>query len=754
MKKLLKIALFLTFSNAFSAPITEIQISGLNTISRGTVLNYLPLEVGDNYTQNASDNIIRTLYKTNFFKDIEISQAEGILSVHLTENPSIKYIDILNYSDKVLQKKTLNQTLQDTGLAQGEIFNPQLLKDLITQIKNSYLSKGYYGVKINKKVVTDNKNRVSIKISINEGEVAKVNSLHILGNQVFNEKKLLDLFEIGTTGTFNFFTQKNHYSKLALDSGVEAIKSLYINNGYLDFTVIKTDTKLSEDKKSIDISIEINEGNEYKVGEINFKGNLLNHSTEKLIKLLSVQSGQVFKRKEVIKSIQNITDTFADEGYAFVKVDPKTKENTDKKTIDIDIDISTNQQIYINRITISGNTRTQDEVIRREIGIVEGGLYSNTDLNESITHIKRLGFFSDVKMKVSRIKNMPDKINLHFSVKEEKTGTFSIGLSHSNSSGASFNLGIKEKNFLGTGNTLNATLENSKAVKEINLYFHNPYFTTDKHSISYGIFSKSIDGSALDVSSYKIDEKGFLVGYGIPISKDTRIGINLRASRRNIACGSIFSDINHEQAQCSNDDKDELNANINWSNNTLNEYNFPTTGMKTNLSLGVTLPSSDFRYYKTNISNHYYHPINKNLTFHTKAKIGFAGGLNGKELPFFKRYYGGGSSSVRGFNFNSLGAKYPDGKAKGGELSLLGSVSIVSKLGFLNNSNNMRMTAFIDAGSISEGSTATDSLRASAGISFQWLTPIGPLGFYAAKPIIKKDGDETKKFDFTLGTSF
>jgi len=403
-----------------------------------------------------------------------------------------------------------------------------------------------------------------------------------------------------------------------------------------------------------------------------------------------------------------------------------------------------------------GNTRTEDEVIRREIGLNEGELYSNTELDESIKKIKRLGFFSDVKMEVSKLKGFKDKINLHFSVEETKTGTFSIGISHSNSSGASFNAGIKENNFLGTGNTLNASLSNSSAVQEMSFYFSDPYFTEDGHSISYGVFTKDVDGSSLDLSSYKTNEAGFSLGYGIPLTEDTRIGVDVRVSSRDITCGATFADVNHEATQCASGDKTEVKTNLRWSNNTLDNFNYPTDGQKNSLSFDLALPIADFQYYKLDASHKSYFPIGNDLTFTLKGSVGLAQGYGGKDLPFFERYYGGGSSSVRGFDFNSLGATYIDGIAKGGELSMLAGTSIISPMKFISDSKNMRMSAFIDAGAIEEKASniGFDQIRVSTGVAFSWLTPVGPLGIYAAKPLVKKSNDKTKTIEFTLGTSF
>ncbi|MDB3893734.1 outer membrane protein assembly factor BamA [Candidatus Thioglobus sp.] len=762
--KVLAAASIVITSVALAKPIKSIEILGLDSISRGTVLSYLPVETGDEYNNQVSGQIIRDLYKTNFFKDIEVSQEDDILKINLQENPHIKYMDVLNYSDKVIDEESLAKILKNMDLSQGNIFNKRQLDKLIDQLETTYISKGYYGIKITKKIETDAQNRVGIELDINEGDVAKINSMKISGGSIHDEDDLLDLFEIGEPDFFimNYFTEKDHYSKVALDAGIEAMKSLYVNSGYLDFKVIKITTELSTSKQNIDIDIQISEGAEYKVGAISFTGDLLNQSIKDLKELLTIDTNDVFERKKVIESIQAITDIFADQGYAFAKVNPITKEDTKSHIIDLEINIALNKKVYINRITITGNTRTQDEVIRREIGINEGGLYSNTELDESIKNIKRLGYFSDVKMDVSKLKGFEDKINLHFSVEETKTGTFSIGLSHSNSSGAAFNLGVKENNFLGTGNTLNAAFSNSDAVKEMSFYFSDPYFTEDAHSISYGVFSKDVDGAALDVSAYKTNEVGASLGYGIPLTKETRVGADLRVSTRDITCGPSFGGTGLyvgsglETKQCASGDKTEVKTNLNWSNNTLDNFNYPTEGSKNNLSFDLTLPIADFQYYKLDASHKSYYPLGNDLTWKVNGSLGLAQGYGDKELPFFKRYYGGGSSSVRGFDFNSLGAVYSDGKAKGGELSMLAGTSVISPMTFIGDSKNMRMSAFVDAGSVEEKASnfSFDELRMSTGVAFSWLTPVGPLGIYAATPLIKKSADKTKSVEFTLGTSF
>jgi len=746
---------------AQALPIKSIEILGLNVVSRGTVLSYLPVETGDEYGKKTSGQIIRALYKTGFFKDIETSQEAGVLKIKLQENPSIKYVEVVNYSDKVLHKDSLELILKSMKLSQGKIFNKQQLNKLVKKLESAYTKNGYYNTKINKTIKTDKHNRVGVKIDIDEGEVAKIDSMKISGSKVHSEKDLLGLFEIGESDFFvlNYFTKKDHYSKIALDAGIEAMKSLYTNAGYLDFKINKIDANLSDDKKSISVDIQISEGEPYKIGDVQFTGNLLNQSNDDLRSLLVIAKGDVYQQKKIIESIQAIRSVFSDQGYYFVKIKPTPSEDKEKHVISLNINVDLNQKVYINRIIITGNTRTQDKVIRREIGLSEGSLYSNSELKEAVNKIRRLGFFSDVKMDISKLEGTKDKVNVYFDLKEAKTGSMSIGVAQSNSTGSSFNLGVKEKNFLGTGNTFNVNFSTSNAVTEAGFYFENPYFTKDKHSISYGLFNKSLDGSELVDNNYKVDETGAIFGYGIPLTKDTRINSKLKFSKKDITCLTVEF-INDEPDQCSdfNSQKQtEVKASLNWSNTTLNRAYYPTEGVKNTLNIDATLPIGDFHYYKLNAGHRNYRNIGKDLTFKVNASVGLLQGYGGKEAPFFERYYGGGSNSIRGFEFNTLGPTYDiSGKAKGGELSILTGVSIISPMKFVKDSKNMRMSAFIDTGGVYDKTSNFnfDGLRMSTGVAFSWITPVGPLGIYAAKPLIKKEGDDTTNFEFTLGSTF
>ena len=745
----------------FANPINKIDFVGLNVISSTTLISILPVKIGDQYNQNTSDEIIQSLFNTGYFSDINVSSNNDNLTITVSENPYIKYFIVnniksnwLDTQQRLIDSSSLDEYIESNELSAGNMYTKLKLSDFISLLKSKYTSAGFYNVQIEPNVEIDSQNRIGIDLDITQGKRATINSMSISGNSRFSEEDLLDLFTIGEADTIliNFFTRKNEYTELEFNQGIELMMQHYFNSGYLDFTVVSVNTSLIDDNKKINIDIQISEGIQYKLGKVSFHGELGSQSISNLNELLSLKSGDIFNRQSLVDDIQTIIDIYADQGYAFVEVNPITQDFLD--TVNVKINISLNKKVYVNRITISGNTRTQDEVIRREIGISEGGLYSRSVLRNSVLKLRRLGYFSNVQMSASEVDGIPDKIDLNFVLEETKTGAISLSVSHSNNYGVSFGAGIQEKNIFGSGNTLNANLKLSDSFNKLSFYFENPNYNDKNHSISFGAFMSEINDDDVMKDSYEINSKGVSFGYGIPLTENTRLNSEIEYASHDIKCGSGFSATGYEPVQCATSKNDEVSLNLNWSESTLNDYMYPTDGERNALGVGLAVPLGDYRYYRLDANHVSYKPLSDDLILKLTADIGLAKGYSGKELPFFKRYFGGGSGSVRGFGNKTLGPLYPNNKAKGGELSVLGSVNIISPAYFFDDSDNMRMSAFIDTGNIYEktSSIKLGDLRMSAGVSFAYLTPIGAIGIYWSTPILKKSGDIIENFSFSLGT--
>ena len=758
--KLFFLSLLLSFS-AFSQNIDEIVIKGLSNISRGTVLSYLSIEVGDPIPNETTiSQISNGLIKSDLFEKVTIDIVKSVLVVSVKENPVIKFFDFIDYKeDAVLNQEMIDDIKKNFNLKAGNIFIRKNLDNLLLQLKSLYTDNAFYSSNIRVKTTIDEQNRIGVELFFDEGNQALINNFEITGNKFFEQDDLLELFEIGEPDFFiiNFFTEKDHFKKQEFDAGIDAVRKKYFDEGFLDLTVLKKQVLYNKETDSLNILIEISEGKQFKLGEIIFSGNILDFDTNTLREQIALEHGDNFRRSVIVNGAKKINKLFQDKGYAYADTELQIKliENTD--LLKVVINIKPDDRIYIDRINIEGNFRTQDDVIRRQMKLLEGGIYSKEDLQNSINRIKRLGYFSNVSYELKRKLNNSDKVDLYISVTEQKTGEVSIGLAHSNSSGGAVTAGISQNNVLGTGNTLDANISNSDAVEEVSFYFKNPHINNAGHSISYGLTNRTVNASDLDTSDYTLDELGFSFGYGVPLAENSSIFAEMKLSSIDLKCGSslkLYDEVN----QCNSNDDLDLTTSFSYSKDTLNDFYFPTDGVRSSLKSTIGLPIADFNYYLIEGSVRGYKPVLDNKIFKYSSRFKTGTGYAGDELPFYKRFYEGGSSSVRGFDFNSLGTKYSTtNKPKGGEISWISSVGLgipASTIGIDNP--NMRVSAFVDGGLIGENQSDFDlaEFRASTGLALHWLTPIGPLGFHYAIPIIKKGSDLTSSFAFALGTSF
>ena len=758
--KLFFLSLLLSLS-AFSQNIDEIVIKGLSNISRGTVLSYLSIEVGDPIPNETTiSQISNGLIKSDLFEKVTIDIVKSVLVVSVKENPVIKFFDFIDYKeDAVLNQEMIDDIKKNFNLKAGNIFIRKNLDNLLLQLKSLYTDNAFYSSNIRVKTTIDEQNRIGVELFFDEGNQALINNFEITGNKFFEQDDLLELFEIGEPDFFiiNFFTEKDHFKKQEFDAGIDAVRKKYFDEGFLDLTVLKKQVLYNKETDSLNILIEISEGKQFKLGEIIFSGNILDFDTNTLREQIALEHGDNFRRSVIANGAKKINKLFQDKGYAYADTELQIKlvENTD--LLNVVINIKPDDRISVDRIIIEGNFRTQDDVIRRQMKLLEGGIYSKEDLQNSINRIKRLGYFSNVSYELKRKLNNSDKVDLYISVTEQKTGEVSIGLAHSNSSGGAVTAGISQNNVLGTGNTLDANISSSDAVEEVSFYFKNPHINNAGHSISYGLTNRTVNASDLDTSDYTLDELGFSFGYGVPLAENSSIFAEMKLSSIDLKCGSslkLYDEVN----QCNSNDDLDLTTSFSYSEDTLNDFYFPTDGVRSTLKSTIGLPIADFNYYLIEGSVRGYKPVLDNKIFKYSSRFKTGTGYAGDELPFYKRFYEGGSSSVRGFDFNSLGTKYSTtNKPKGGEISWISSVGLgipASTIGIDNP--NMRVSAFVDGGLIGENQSDFDlaEFRASTGLALYWLTPVGPLGFHYAIPIIKKGSDLTSSFAFALGTSF
>jgi len=754
-------------TQTYSNPINKINFIGLNNSSENTLLALIPFEIGQNFSPYASDQIIEALFKTELFESISINKNKNSLEISLRENPNIKYFEIKLNNDSVFSNwlkgekihftsEALNEQIDENQLSAGDVFTKRKLENFLLLLESKYSESGYFNSVITQDIEIDAQNRAGIELTVIQGNRATIDSFGISGSEKISEKELIKLFKIGEPDMvlINYFTNKDDFTDSKLRNGLNLMTQKYFDSGYLDFKILDVESTLDDNKEGLSINIKVSEGAQYKLGDVAFEGELGNLSLTTLKNTISMNKGDVFNRNLIISDIQTLTDLYADQGYAFIDINPITSDFLN--SVNINFEISLNKKTYLNRITISGNTRTQDEVIRREIGITEGGLYSRNMLKKALQNLRRLGYFSDVQISTSEVEGMSDKIDINFNVEETQTGSISFSMSHSNNYGVSFGAGVQEKNIFGSGNTLNADLKIAKSFNKVSFYFMNPNFNDEGHSVSFGAFKSEIDNDDVAEDSYEIDSTGVTFGYGLPLSDDTRINADLEYSKNDIKCSALFAGTGYEFSQCAKTSNDEFKANVSWSKNTLNNYMYPTEGLNNSLNFGVSLPLGDYKYFNISADHTSYASINSTTTLKLNGNLNLSKGYGGKELPFYKRHFGGGSGSVRGFGNKTLGPLYPNGKAKGGEISILGSANLITPAFFFDDNEKMRMSAFIDAGNIYEKTSniKLGDIRMSVGFGFAYLSPIGSIGAFISTPILKKSGDIIEGFGFSLGTGF
>jgi len=751
----LLLSLLLVSITSVAENISSIDIKGLNSISRGTVLSYLPFEKGDPISEKQLDLTKTSLLRTNFFKSVKARFQENILIVDVVENPIIKWIEVKNYEDgNVLSSENLDDILKNNQLKVGSIYIEKNLKKFIDSIVNVYKEEGFFKTKITLNSSLDEQNRIGLEIDIQEGERAKIKKFTIKGSSLYTEDDLLENFEIGEPDfiLLNYFTEKDSFKKNALDAGIEKISNLYISEGYLDFKFTDTQVNFIDDN-SLSISLDLSEGEVFTLGDVKFESpeNLLNY--EKYNKKFTELKNKNFKRVALLRVISLIEKELKNKGFAYAKITPSLKIKPGSQIVDIELDFFLEEKYVINRINITGNYRTQDEVIRRELSFLEGELYPLSKINESISRLKRLGFFSDVKLAISKSKENQSLIDINIELTETKTGEITFGVSHSSSTGASFNAGIAQNNFLGTGIQLNAALESSNAVKNINLYVKDPHINKEGHAMSYGIFSKTTDAAELDISSYTLDKKGIVLGYGLNLSKNSSVFAETTFSTNEVLCSDSMK-IN-EPTQCGLGSSFLNTVSLKYSKDSRNDYLFPTNGSSFISKLTLATPFSNLNYWKSENSYKKYSPFGENFTFKRTLEINFADGYSGDTLPFYERFFSGGASSLRGFSFNAVSPLYSDLTNKGGEFQISSTLAIAKPLDFSNtNEGNVQGILFLDTGTVGESLGDSFDLRASVGAQLTWKSPIGPIGIYYAVPIKKLSTDVTEEFSLNLGASF
>lgn len=742
--------------------IHSIQVQGLQRLEKGTVLTYLPLSAGDKVTQSSAQNAIRTLYNTGLFQDVQLERGQGAngseLIVKVKERPAISSFKLKG--NKKIGGKKLIKALHNAGLARGRLFKRSLLDSVEQELRSQYYSHGYYGVQIDPKVTHLPNNRVSITIDVKEGPVAKIRRINIVGNKSFSNKQLLGQFSLSTPTALSFITKNDLYSRDKLVGDLEGLTSFYENRGYLNFTIDSVQVELTPDKTGIYITINVSEGQQYTVRKYTLSGNLILKKSE-LRSLVELHKGSQYSQRQVSASANSIETRLADEGYAFAKVQPQKHVIPGTHQVDIDFHVIPGQRVYVRRITFSGNYKTNDQTLRRELRQYEGAWYSRAAIQRSRTRIARLPFIEQVKVNTNRVQGSNDMVDVNFDVTERPPGSIQLGVGYSGSQGILLSGSITHNNFLGTGNTVSLRVDNSSIYRIYSASWTDPYATASGVSRTVTGYYRSSNQIIRNASDYDTKQYGGKVLYSFPLSEFSsfQLGGTINDTTLRVYPGTTANQV-IDFTNTYGSDFLEYMLDTGWTYDTRNKTILATRGSLNQVSLNVAVPGSDLEYYKGTYNYQQYVPLPADFTLHFNSTVGYEHGYgNGKHsaVPPYDHFFAGGFDTVRGFEPGTLGPRDQFDNPLGGTFETVLQTGLILPTPLKSNNKSTRFTLFYDMGNVfaKPGNWQFTQLRSSAGLAFSWFTPfLGVLRLSYAVPIRTQPGDNIQHFQFSFGTGF
>lgn len=733
--------------------IKSIEVEGLQRITQGTLFNYLPLQTGDRLDDVKSRQALAALYKTGFFNNIDLYRDGDALLIKVEERPSIAAI--IFEGNHELSTDDLKTGLKSAGLSEGKILDRSLLDKIKLDLQRQYFVRGHYAVEIETAVTPLEDNRANLNITVREGEVATIKQINLVGNTRFDDETLLDRFELGIPPFYAIFSDSDQYSKQKLAADTETLRSWYLDRGHINFAIDSAQVSITPDRNSVYITINMHEGEEFKVSEVGLAGDLV-VGEEELRKLITLQPGETFSRRVVTDITTAITDRLGEEGYAFANVNAVPEIDEEGKRVALTFFIDPGKRVYVRNINISGNQKTEDEVLRREFRQMEGGWLSTSKLNRSRVRVQRLSYVEQVTIETPPVPGVDDEVDVNLSLNERPSGSLMVGVGYSGGDGMLFNASVSQENFLGTGKRVSTEINSSKVNTVYSFSHTDPYFTLDGVSQSMRLYYRETDAAQANLANYISNVWGGSLSYGIPLSEysTARIGLGYESTEIKTTDQTPQSYLDYLAA---NSDKFGITKlTLGWTHDTRNKTVFASDGLMQSLSAEVTTPNSGLNFYKVSSNTKWLTPLTKKLTASLEGDIAYGNSFNDTtDVPFFEKYYAGGAHSVRGYRANTLGPK--DNKVNlGGNFRVTATGEIVFPPPFAEDSSAVRMSLFWDVGNVfaDTGSFETAQLRQSAGVSLIWLSPVGPLSFSLAEPLNDKPGDRIERFQFTLGSFF
>ncbi len=740
--------------------IKDIRVEGLQRTEAGTIFTYLPVQAGDVMSDEKATQAIKSLYNTGFFKDVRIEADGDVLVVTVQERSAIAKIDFSG--NKSFPSDKMTEGLKQIGISEGLIFDKSQLDRAEQEIKRQYLAQGKYGATVKTVVSPLERNRVAVKFEIEEGIVAKIRDINIVGNNVFTTEDLRAEFLLTTPNWMSWWNKDDQYSKQKLTADLETLKSFYMNQGYLEFSIDSTQVSISPDKQDIYITVNVTEGEKYTISDVKLAGEL-QVPEEDLKPLVKINKGDTFNRQLVTETSKAISDRLGNEGYAFSNVNAIPEINKQDHTAAFTFFVDPGKRVYVRRINLTGNTRTRDSVLRREMRQLESAWYAGDKINRSKERLDRLQYFDTVDVETPAVPGTTDQVDLNVNVTEKSTGSIQFGAGLSSSDGVILGVTVNQPNFLGTGNRVNTQINTSKTNTIYSLSFTDPYFTPDGVSRGFDVYRRDIDTSNNDnIGTYNSQSYGAGVRFGLPLSEKDFLSAGLTADFTKVDLSSDspkqYLDFCGNSKGCTSN---SLQLSGSWTHDSRDNTLFPNKGVLQRLSAEVSLPVLDLEYYKIEYKHAWYKDVAKDVTFMLNGELGYADSYGDKKYPFFKNFYVGGVNSVRGYDNGSIGPRdFDPGSnqdfAVGGTTRIVGNAEVFIPVPLIKKSSQFRLSAFVDAGNVygNNESINLGELRYGAGVGVSWFSPFGPLKLVFAKALNPKDTDNTQTLQFQLGSQF
>ena len=762
--------------------VADVRLQGLQRVSAGTVFNIIPVGVGDRVDNVAVRAITRALFASGYFNDIKIARDDAVLIVTLTERPAIESIEL--DGNKAIESEALLEGLADQGLQEGEIFKQATLERMGLELERQYVAQGRYGASIDTEIEDLPRNRVNIKINIEEGKSSGIRHINFVGNNAFSEVELLDSLELKHPSLLSFYRNDDKYAREKLSGDLETIEAFYKDRGYADFQLTSTQVSITPDRQQVYITLTVDEGDVFTVNDVNLVGELGDVRAEDLQSLIIVEEGQTFSQALITATEERLTGALGNGGFTFATASGVPKLNDDD-TVDVEFFVDAGKRAYVRRITFTGNELTQDEVMRREVRQMEAGWASTAQIDLSKVRLERLGYFKGVEVETPQVPGTDDQIDVEFAVEEQPSGAISGTLAYSQGYGLILGANYQQSNLQGSGNSLSVGLSYSEYQQSVNFNYFDPYFTLDGISRGYNVFFRRLDYDARNIARYSTDSAGGGVTFGFPIGETQRINFGLNVEHTEIREGFAAAQEISEFIERNGPDALNFKANLSWIRSTLNRGVFADRGSSQSIGVTFAAPGSDLEFYRLPYQGEKYFPLTQLFTLKLRTELGYGDSYGDTPaLPFYEHFFAGGFGSIRGFENSTLGPRSTPpldengnpiifssfdndgryGQPFGGNLLLEFSAELIFPLPFVEDNRQFRPALFFDVGNVfnTECPTvstncfdfSTDELRYSAGFGLSWLSGFGPLTFAVSKPMNTKFFDEEESFQFELGKTF